>query len=113
MKASGRWILFLAGIVVLVLWVHYVLVPSWAIYPMIGWDFHRFGLRIFPWGSYIGLLTILVIGFVLYKLILPTSGSQATKEEEDFCPFCGRELRGSNPIPKTFPGTPTSEEPGK
>jgi hypothetical protein len=113
MKTSARWVLFLAGIVVLVLCVHYVLVPSWAIYPMIGRGFHRFGPRIFPWGSFTGLLTILVIGFVLYKLILPTSGSQATKEEEDFCPFCGRELRGSKPIPKTSPETPSPEEPGK
>jgi hypothetical protein len=80
---------------------------------MIGWGFYRFGPRIFPWGSFIGLLTVLVIGFVLYKLIFPSSGSRSKKEEENFCPFCGRELRRSEPISMTSPETPSSEEPGK
>jgi hypothetical protein len=113
MKTSVRWVLFLAGIVVLILCVHYLLVPSWASYPMIGWGFHRFGPRIFPWGSFIGLLTILIIGFVLYKLIFPPSGSQATKEKENFCPCCGREFQQNEQISKKVLETPSSEEVGK
>lgn len=110
MKASVRWVLFLAGIVVLILCVHYFLVPSWASYPMTGWGFHRFGPRIFPWSSFIGLLTILVIGFVLYKLLFPSSGSQGTKEEENLCPHCGQKLQQSEPDSKKSPETPGPQE---
>ena len=97
MKNSTRWILFLAGIVVLILCVHYILVPLWPSYPMMGWGSHRFGPRTFPWGSFIGLLTIFGVGFVLYKFLFPSSGSQSTREE-DFCPYCGREFERSESI---------------
>jgi nitrate reductase gamma subunit len=113
MKASRRWLLFLGGVVVLFLGIHYLLVPSWASYPMIGWGFHRFGPRIFPWGSFIGLLAIIGSGFLLYKLIFPLSGSQATKEKENFCPCCGREFPQNEEISKKILETPGSEESGK
>ncbi len=115
MKTSVRWVLFLAGVVVLVLCVHYFLGPYFplpfrASYPMIGWGFHRFGPGIFPWGSFVGLLTILVIGFVLYKLLFPSSGSQATKEEEGFCPHCGQKLQKSEADSKRSPEIPGPQE---
>ena len=100
MKNSTRWILFLAGIVVLILCVHYILVPLWPSYPMMGWGYHHFGPRAFHWGFFIGLLTILGVGFILYKLFSPSSGSQSEKEE-DSCPYCGREFERSKPILET------------
>lgn len=105
MKNALRWMLFLVGIVVLVLGVHYFLVPYFPLpfrssYPMIGWGFHRFGPRMFLWDSFLGLLAIIGIGFLLYKLIFPSSGSQATKEKENFCPCCGREFQQDEEISK-------------
>ena len=87
MKNSTRWILFLGGIVVLILCVHYIVVPLWPSYPMMGWGYHHFGPRAFPWGSFIGLLTILGVGFILYKLLSPSFGSQSIKGEEDLCTY--------------------------
>jgi hypothetical protein len=104
MKNSTRWILFLAGIVVLILCVHYFLVPLWPSYPMMGWGSHRFGPRTFPWGSLIGLLTIFGVGFVLYKFLFPSSGSQSEKEE-DSCPYCGRNFHRSESISQGPPET--------
>ena len=98
MKNSTRWILFLAGIVVLILCVHYFLVPLWPTYPIMRWGSHHFGPSTFPWSSFIGLLTIFGVGFVLYKLLFPSSGSQSTREEEDVCPYCGREFQRSESI---------------
>ena len=91
MKNSTRWVLFLAGIVVLILCVHYIFVPLWPSYPMMGWGSHRFWPRTFPWGPFIGLITIFGVGLVLYKCLFPSSGSQSAKEE-DSCPYCGREF---------------------
>ena len=59
MKNSTRWILFLGGIVVLILGVHYIVVPLWPSYPVMGWGYHHFGPRTFPWGFFIGLLGII------------------------------------------------------
>ena len=92
MKNSTRWIMFLGGIVILILCIHYFLVPLWASDPPMVPGHRHFGSRTFPWSSFTGLLAILGVGFVLYKLLFPSSGSQSTKEE-DFCPFCGREFQ--------------------
>ena len=97
MKTSTRWILFLAGIGVLILCAHYILVPLWPSYPMTGWGSHRFGPRTFPWGPFIGFLPIFGVGLVLYKCLFPSSGSQSNKEE-DSCPYCGREFERSESI---------------
>jgi len=99
MKNSTRWILFLSGIVVSILCVHYILVPLWPSYPVMGLGYRHFGPRTFPWGSFIGLLTIFGMGFILYKLLFPSNISQSVKEEEDFCPLCGREFERSESIP--------------
>jgi len=98
MKISTRWILFLAGIVVLILCVNYILMPLWPSYPVMGWGFRHFGPRTFPWGSFLGLLIAFIIGLALYKLLFPSSASQLAKEEEDFCPYCGRELERSESV---------------
>jgi len=66
---------------------------------MMGWGSHRFEPRTFPWGSLIGLLTIFGVGFVLYKILFPSSGSQSEKEE-DSCPYCGREFEKVGPAPQ-------------
>lgn len=110
MKTSVRWVLFLFGIAVLILCLHYFLVPSWAAYPMIGLRFHRFGPGIFPWSPFIGLLTIFVIGFVLYRVIFPPSSSQATKGKENFCPWCGHKLTPREPDSGKSAGIPDSPE---
>ena len=110
MKTSVRWVLFLFGIAVLILCLHYFLVPSWAAYPMIGLRFHRFGPGIFPWSPFIGLLTIFVIGFVLYRVIFPPSSSQATKGKENFCPLCGHKLTPREPDSGKSAGIPDSPE---
>jgi len=106
MKNSTRWILFLIGIVVLILCVHYFLVPLWPSYPMMGWGYRHFGPRTFPWSFFIGLLSVIGL-FVLYKLLFPSSGSQSAKEEH-LCPYCGREFERSESIPRV-----RSEDPGK
>ena len=113
MNTSGRWGLFLGGMVVLVMGVHYFLVAPWASYPMVHWGFHRFGPGIFPWSSLLGLLAVIGIGFLLYKLLFPSTGSQATKEKENFCPCCGREFQLDEEISKRVLETQGSEEPGK
>ena len=94
MKNSTRQILFLGGIAVLILCVHYIVVPLWPSYPVMGWGYHHFGPRAFPWGFFIGLLGIIGI-FVLYKLLFPSSVSKSAKEEEDLCPYCGQEFERS------------------
>jgi hypothetical protein len=104
MSNSTRWILFLTGIVAVILSVHYFLVPLWPSYPMMGWGSHRFGPRIFPWGSFIGLLTIFGVGFVLYKLLSPASSSQSATEE-DSCPYCGRKFERSESLSQEPPET--------
>ena len=101
MKDSTRWILFLGGIVVMILGIHYFFIPLWPSYPVMGWGSHRFGPRSFPWGSFIGLLTIFGVGFILYKLFFPSSGS--TREEEDVCPYCGREFERGESISGASP----------
>jgi len=99
MKTSLRWVLFLAGIVVLIMCVHYFLLPLWASYSMMGWGSHRFGPRMFPWGSFIGLGAILAGGFIWYKVLFPSSSSQS-REEEDLCPYCNQKLPQSQPDSK-------------
>jgi|CryGeyStandDraft_6_1057127.scaffolds.fasta_scaffold129567_2 hypothetical protein len=90
MKNSTRWILFLSGIVVSILCVHYILVPLWPSYPVMGLGYRHFGPRTFPWGSILGLLLTFVIGFAWFKILFPSSGTSSSSEKkaEDFCPFC-------------------------
>jgi len=64
------------------------------------------GLGISPvWAKDISLglahrsLTIFGVGFVLYKILFPSSGSQSEKEE-DSCPYCGREFEKAGPAPQ-------------
>jgi nitrate reductase gamma subunit len=102
MSNSIRWLLFLIGIAVVILAVHFFLVPSWPSYPAMGLRYHHFGPRTFPWGSFTGLLTIFGAGFILYKLLFPSSGSQSTKEG-DFCPYCGREFEKSGQATQEAP----------
>jgi hypothetical protein len=105
MSNSIRWILFLTGIVVIVLSVHYLLVPLWPSYPLMVSGHRHFGSRTFPWGSLTGLLTIFGAGFILYKLLFPSQASQSTKEEEDSCPYCGREFRKGDHVAQESPQT--------
>jgi hypothetical protein len=58
---------------------------------VMGWGYRHFGPRIFPGVSFLGVLIAFIIGFALYKLLFPSSGSQPKKEEK-FCPYCGREF---------------------
>lgn len=100
MKNSTRWILFFAGIGVLILGMYYFVNPSWLFWPpysTMGWRPHYFGPRIFSWVPFLGLSIAFIIGFTLYKLLFPSSGSQPKKEEK-FCPFCGRDLQRSESI---------------
>jgi hypothetical protein len=100
MKNSTRWILFIGGIGVLVLGMYYFINPSWLFWPpysTMGWRPHYFGPRTFPGVSFSGLLIAFIIGFALYKLLFPSSGSQPKKEEK-FCPLCGRDLQRSESI---------------
>jgi len=100
MKTSTRWILFIAGIGVLVLGMYYFINPSWLFWPpffAMGWRPHYFGPRTFPWVSFLGLLIAFIIGFALYKLLFLSSGSQPKKEEK-FCLHCGREVERSESI---------------
>jgi hypothetical protein len=109
MSNSIRWILFLTGIVAVILSVHYFLVPLWPSYPMMGWGYRHFGSRTFPWGSLTGLLTIFGVEFILYKLLFPSSGSQPTKKEEDFCLYCGREFQKGDPAAQEPPQAATQK----
>jgi hypothetical protein len=105
-KNSTRWILFLGVIGVLFLGIYYFIIPSllfWPPYSVMGWRPYYFGPRTFPGVSFLGLLIAFIIGFALYKLLLPSSGSRLAKEEKDFCPFCGRDLRGSESISRARP----------
>ena len=100
MKNSARRILFLGAIGILILGVYYFAFPSWLFWPpysTMGWRPHYFGPRTFPSISFLGLLIAFIIGFGLCKLLFPSSGSQQ-KNEEKFCPFCGRELQQGESI---------------
>ena len=108
MKNSTRWILFIAGIGVLVLGMHYFINPSWPFYFTMGWRPHYFGPRIFPGISFLGLLIIFMIGFVLYKVLFRSSHSKSA--EKDFCPFCGRKFERNEPILET---TSKAQSPGR
>ena len=99
MNTSMRWGLFLAGLVVLILCVHYFLIPLWPGYPPIGWASRHFRPRMFPWGSLVGLAAMVIGGFVWYKILFPSSGSKPT-EEDDLCPYCNQKLPQSEPDPK-------------
>jgi len=96
MTNSIRWLLFLIGIAVITLCGYYVFMPLWPSYPVMGWGHRHSGPRTFPWGSIVGLLTLFGVGFILYKLFFPSSGS--TREEEDACPCCGREFEKSDAV---------------
>jgi hypothetical protein len=37
------------------------------------------------------------------RLLFPSPGSQATKEEEDLSPYCGRKLQKTEADSRTFP----------
>jgi hypothetical protein len=100
MNNSTRWILFLGGIGVLVLGMYYFINSSslfWQPYSVMGWRPYYFGPRTFPRVSFLGLLIAFIVGLVLYKLLFPSSGSQP-KNEEKFCPYCGREFERSESI---------------
>jgi hypothetical protein len=99
MKTSTRWVLFLVGAAVLIASLYYFALASWPVYSTIPWKSHHFGPRIFPWGSFLGLLIVFTIGFALYKLLFQPSGSQLRREEDDFCPYCGRKFRQGESIP--------------
>ena len=94
-----RWLLFLAGVVVLILCAHYYLVPLWASFPPIGWGSRHFRPRMFPWGSVVGLAAMVAGGFVLYKVLFPSSSYQS-REEEELCPYCNQKLLQSQPDSK-------------
>jgi hypothetical protein len=98
MKHSTRWILLVAGAAVLIFGLYYFILPSWSAYAMMGWGFRHFGPRTFPSGSFLGLLIAFIIGLAICKLLFPSSASQSAKEEEDFCPYCGRELERSESV---------------
>ena len=98
MKNSTRWVLFLVGAAALIIGVYYFVLPSWPVYPMIGWRSHHFGPRTFPWAFLLWPSIALMIGFAFYKLLFPSSGSQSTRVEEDYCPYCGREFERSESI---------------
>ena len=110
MKTSTRWLLFLAGVVVLILCVHYFLVPLWASYPTIGWGSRHFRPRMFPWGSVVGLAAMLAGGFIWYKVLFPSSGSKS-RDEEELCPYCNQKLPQSQPDSK-IPPEPLSPSEG-
>ena len=100
MNKSTRWILFIAGIGVLVLGMCYFIIPSWLFWPpffAMGGRLHYFGPKTFPWVSFLWLLIAFIVGFALYKLLFPSSGSQPKKEER-FCPYYGREFERSESV---------------
>jgi len=102
MKTSTRWLLFLAGVVGLILCVHYFLVPLWASYPTIGWGSRHFRPRMFPWGSVVSLVAMLAGGFIWYKVLFPSPSPQLRKEEE-LCIYCNQKLPQSQPDSKKSP----------
>jgi len=95
MKNSTRWILFLAGIVVLILCVHYFLVPLWPSYPTTGWGYRHFGPRTFPWVFLLELLIAFIIGFALYKLLFHHPDLNQREKRRMSAPYCGREFQRS------------------
>lgn len=103
MKSSVRWVLFFFGIGVLLLSLYYLIPNSWSAYPVTYWRGHPFGPRTFPWGFFLGLLTVFAVGFILCNLFFPSSGS--AKEEEDFCPYCGRDFQRSESLSQEPPET--------
>jgi hypothetical protein len=104
MKNSRRWVLFIAGIGVLVFGMYFINL-SWLFWPpyhTMGWRPPYFGPRTFPGVSLFGLLIAFITGFALCKWFLPSSGFQQKKEEK-FCPFCGRDLQQRESIPGVRP----------
>jgi hypothetical protein len=103
MKNSVPWILFFAGMVILTFGTYYFFNSFFPFHSVASSGSHHFGPRTFLWGFFLCLLTVFAVGFILYNLFFPSSGS--AKEEEDFCPFCGREFQRSESLSQEPPET--------
>jgi len=103
MKNAMRWGFFIAGIAIL-FWIffHYFALPFRPFNPSIGWKVHYFGPRIWPVFPLVGLLILSVAGILIAKYFFQAlrESSMPRKDEQSFCPYCGKDLRKEEAIPE-------------
>ncbi len=112
MNNSLRWGLVIMGVVALVLGIYYWVLPFRAIYPVWGWRYFYSGPRMFSPFPFFGLLILVALLFVIFQFLAKSSGagSFSQKEKGGFCPFCGRDLRGSRAMEEESPESKHSPE---
>jgi hypothetical protein len=103
MKNGMRWgwvVIVVAG---LLLTLYYLGFPFWPPYFFWGGGYRSFGPRIGPAFPLFGLLVLIVLGFVLVRLISPSSGRASLPPGEGwtFCPYCGGDLRQGGKAERT------------
>ena len=101
MKNTMRWGFFIAGIAIL-FWIffHYFTLPFWPFNPSIGWRYHSFGPRMWPIFPFFGLFILFVAGILIAKYFFQAlrDSSMPRKDEQSFCPYCGKDLRQGRAI---------------
>jgi len=95
MKNGTRWGLVVIVVAGLFLTFYYLGFPFWPPYFLGGWGYRSFGPRMGPAFPLFGLLVFIVLGFVLVRLLFPTSPRASSPPDEGwtFCPHCGGDLR--------------------
>jgi hypothetical protein len=103
MKTFFRWGLVVAGIAVLMGVAYRVFFHVWPFYPpfypMWGWRYPYFRLRMWPGVPFFGMLLLVVAGILIagyfFRALNVSSGLR--KAESDFCPYC-RKARTANSV---------------
>ena len=102
MKTFFRWGLIVAGILVVVGVIYNIFFHIWPLYPFWGWRVHSFGPRVWPALPLFGLFILFVAGILIAKYFFQAlrDASMPRKDEQSFCPYCGKDLRKEKAIPE-------------
>ena len=105
MKNTVRWGFFFAGIGVLFLFIYYFFFPFWPLHPSFGWRVHSFGPRMWPVFPLFGIFIIFFAGILIAKYFFQVLRdlSMPRKDEQSFCPYCGKDLRQGRAISDVQP----------
>jgi len=95
MKNGMRWGWVMIVVAGLCLTFYYLGFPFRPPYFFGGWGYRSFGMRMWPAFPFFGLLVLIVLGFILVRLIFPSSRRASPPPDEGwtFCPYCGGDLR--------------------
>lgn len=105
MKNTMRWGFFIAGIGILFLFFYYFFFPFGPLHSSLDWRVQSFGPRIWPIFPFFGLLILIVAGILVAKYFFQALRdlSMPRKDEQSFCPHCGKDLRQGRAISEVQP----------